>query len=98
MEEFKKYMEDFKSKSIDEKKAISLEQLKLIVSLTNTMCKEVGSKNELIITEDLADVEKSSFTEEDFVEAVVVYSSSIQNSLCDFIDKFSEIIEKLEKL
>ena len=32
---------------------------------------------------------------EDFVEAVVVYASSIQNSLCDFADKLTDVLEKI---
>ena len=92
MDEFNKYMEEFKKNSLEEKRKISLDQLKIIASLTNTMCNELGVKNDLIITKDVLEAEKN-ISEDDYVEAVVVYTSSIQNSLCDFIDKMSEILE-----
>lgn len=92
MDEFNNYMTEFKKNSLEEKRKISLEQLKIIASLTNTMCNELGVKNDLIITKDVLEAEKN-ISEDDYVEAVVVYTSSIQNSLCDFIDKMSEILE-----
>ena len=94
MNEFEQYMEEFKNNSLEEKKSIALEQLKLISGLTNKMCEEVGVKNEIIVTPDIVEAAKENSKEEDFVEAVVVYASSIQNSICDFVDKFTEVLEK----
>ena len=94
MNEFEQYMEEFKNNSLEEKKSIALEQLKLISGLTNKMCEEVGVKNEIIVTPDIVEATKENSKEEDFVEAVVVYASSIQNSICDFVDKFTEVLEK----
>lgn len=93
MEEFNKYMEEFKNNSLEEKKSIALEQLKILTGLTNKMCEELGVSNEMFITKDLTEAKDS---EEDFVEAVVVYSSSIQKSLCDLVDKITEMLENKE--
>ena len=65
-----------------------------IICLHNKMCEEVGVKNEIIVTPDIVEAAKENSKEEDFVEAVVVYASSIQNSICDFVDKFTEVLEK----
>ena len=93
MEKFEKYMEEFKTYSLEDKKKTVLDQLKIIASLTNTMCQELGVKNELIITKDIVEAHENTSSEEDFVEGVVVYTSSIQNSLCDYIDKMTEILK-----
>lgn len=92
MEDINKYMEEFKTYSIDDKRQIALEQLKLISSLSNIMCQELNVQNEVTVTKDTLEAHKNS-TEDDFVEGVVVYASSIQNSLCDFIDKLNELLE-----
>ncbi len=92
MEDFNKYMEEFKGNSLEDKRKIALDQLKIIASLTNTMCEELGVNNNLIVTKDIIEAEKN-VSEDDFVEAVVVYASSIQNSLCDFVDKMTDILE-----
>ena len=64
-----------------EYKDFILEQLKLIAILVNKMCEELEIKKDIIITQNL-------------VEAVIVYVSSIQNSLCDFANKFTKILEE----
>ena len=94
MDELETYMQEYKTKTLEEKKSIALEQLKLLASLTNKMCEEVGIENELFITKDIVEALDKNCSEEDFVEAVVVFASSIQNSLCDFTDKFTEILEE----
>ena len=93
MEEFNNYMKEFKQNSLDEKKRISLDQLKIVASLANTMCNELGIDNNVIVTKDIVEAKEKNITEDDYVEAVVVYTSSIQNSLCDFVDKITEILE-----
>ena len=57
------------------------------------MCIELGCANEMIITKDVLEGQKNKESEEDFIEAVVVYASSIQTSLCDLVDKITEILE-----
>ena len=93
MDDINNYMKEFKQNSLEEKRKISLDQLKIIAGLTNTMCNELGVKNDLIVTKDIVEAEKNNMNENDYVEAVVVYTSSIQNSLCDFIEKMTEILE-----
>jgi len=94
MEDFNKYMEEFKSYSLDDKRKTALEQLKVILSLTDTMCEELGVDSEMIITKDAVEAQNNITSDDDFVEGVVVYASSIQNSLCKFTEKLTEILEK----
>jgi hypothetical protein len=92
-EEFEKYMQQFMTKSTKEKETIVFEQLKVLASLTNSMCKELNVDNEIIINKELLDLSKSDYTEADFAEAMIVLINSIQNSLCDFNIKFTEIMD-----
>ena len=94
MEDFNEYMNEFKEYSLEDKRKTAIDQLKVIASLTNTMCNELNIKNELIVTKDAIEGYKENTTEDDFVEAIVVYASSIQKSLCDFVDKMTDILEK----
>ncbi len=94
MKEFNEYMEEFKKYDLNEKKEISLEQLKAIASLTNTMCTELGKENDFIITKDILEGQAQNSSEEDYVEAVVVYSSSIQESLCALAERITEILKE----
>ncbi len=94
MDNFNEYMEEFKQNSLEEKRKIALEQLKILTSLTTTMCDEVNVKSEPIITKDIVEAQNGNSSEEDFVEAVVVYASSIQQSLCDFVENMTKVMEK----
>ena len=97
MEDFNKYMEEFKNYSLVDKKKVALEQLKIIVGLTNTLCSELGVNNEPLITKDIIEAHENIESEDDFVEGIVVYTNSIQRSLCDFIDEMTNILEKQGK-
>ena len=93
MNDFNKYMEEFKTNSIQEKKEIALEQLKMINILATNMRENIGAKSEIIIEKNNVEKLDGNCSEDDFVEAVVVYASSIQNSLCDFSDELTGILE-----
>lgn len=92
-ETFEEYMEYFKGLTLREKQGVVLDQLKLLASSSSVICKEIGSDNEVLFNKELLDMNKESYTEDDFAEAVVVLVSSIQNSICDFHLKFTEILE-----
>lgn len=94
---FDEYMEDYKKLPLKEKQNIIFEQLKILTSLTEKMCDEIGAENELILSNELTDLSKDDYTEDDFAEAVITLVNSIQNSLCDFSLKLTEINEQLEQ-
>ena len=84
MEEFNEYMKKFKNLDLKEKQEIALEQLKLLLGLAQKMCEVEKVESELLVNRELLDTEKKEYTEDDFVESVVVYINSIQNLLCDY--------------
>ena len=94
-EDFGEYMVYFKSLPLKEKQAIIIEQLKVLTTLTNKMCNEIGTSNEMIITKDIAEL-KDNYSEDDFAEAVITLVNSIQNSICDFNLKLTYISENIQ--
>lgn len=94
-EDFNEYMEFFKSQPLKEKQSIVIEQLKMLMGLTNTMCKELNVDNEILLNKEIADLNKDNYTEDDFAEALIVYINSIQNSLCDFSNRLSDIADQV---
>lgn len=90
---FDEYMKSFKKQPLKEKQNIVIGQLKILATITNTMCKELNIQNELMLNRELLDLNKEYYTEDDFAEAIIVYINSIQNSLCDFDNKLSVIFE-----
>lgn len=91
-ENFDEYMSYYKELPLKEKQGIIMKQLKMLASFTNSLCKEIGVDNEMVVNKELLDIEVNEYTEDDFSEAVVVLLNSVQNSICDFHDKFSTLI------
>lgn len=96
-DKFNKYMTDFKTKSTSEKKQIVFKQLKLLASITNDYCKEIGSDNEIIINKELLDLNNKDYNLDDYLEALVTLISSIQNSFCDFHDRMIDIVNQIKR-
>lgn len=92
--DFNEYMEFYKTQSLSEKRDIILEQLKMLASLSNDMCKELNVENELILNKELIDINKENYSEDDFLEATITLVNSIQNSICDFDLKLTDIMNK----
>lgn len=88
-EKFDEYMSYYKTLPLKEKQNILIEQLKMLSSVTNQLCQEVGVDNEVIVNRELLDLNSNNYTEDDFAEALVVLVSSVQDSICDFCEKIS---------
>ena len=91
--EFDSYIEVVKNKPLEEKQRLLFKQLTSIASLTNTMCRTVGIDSHLLVNDELMNIMKNDYSEDEYITALMALSSSIQESLCDFDEKISDIIE-----
>jgi hypothetical protein len=91
--EFDSYIESVKNKPLEEKQKLLFKQLTSIASLTNTMCRTIGLESHLLVNDELMNLMKNEYTEDEYITALMALTSSIQESLCDFDDKISDIIE-----
>lgn len=83
-EDFNKYMEEFKKKSLEEKQDITISQLKMIVGLVKAMCESNNIESDMLLNRELIDINDKDYSQDDFVESIIVYINSIQNMLCDY--------------
>lgn len=83
-DDFKRYMEEFKKFPLKIKEDISLEQLKLIVTLAEELCKSENINSHNLLDSKSLNILKDDYTHEDYVEAIIVYINAIQNLLCDY--------------
>ena len=96
-EEFNEYMVFFKSQSLEEKQNIIYKQLQILAEFTNNLCKELSLDNELIMNKELLDLEKEGYTQDDFTEGVITLVNSIQNSICDYSNGISNILDNMNE-
>ncbi|MBR3897654.1 MAG: hypothetical protein IKJ43_00040 [Bacilli bacterium] len=95
-ENFEQYMDYYKKLPLKTKQKIVINQLKMLAQMTNKMCKELEVDNEIIMNQELLDISKDNYTEDDYSEALIVLINSIQNSICDFDLKLTELLENGE--
>ena len=91
--EFDSYIDGVKNKPLEEKQRLLFKQLTSIASLTNTMCRTIGIESHLLVNDELMNIMKNDYTEDEYITALMALTSSIQESLCDFDDKISDIVE-----
>ena len=87
----------FKSQSLEEKQNIIYKQLQILAAFTNNLCKELSLDNELIMNKELLDLEKEGYTQDDFTEGVITLVNSIQNSICDYSNGISNILDNMNE-
>ena len=92
MDNLDEYLEYYKGLPLNKKKEIIIDELKLLASITNKMCNEIGANNELLLNKEILDTN----SEDDFNEAVITYICSIKNSISDFNIKLTEINENIQ--
>ena len=96
-EEFNEYMFFFKSQSLEEKQNIIYKQLQMLAAFTNNLCKELSIDNELIMNKELLDLKKDDYTQDDFAEAIITLVNSIQNSICDYSNGITNILDNMNE-
>ena len=92
-EEFESYLANVKNKSVEEKERLLFKQLSSIASLTNTMCRTIGLESKLLVNDELLNIMKTDYNQDEYITALMAITSSIQENLCDFDEKISDIVE-----
>jgi len=95
-EDFNEYMVYYKDLPLKEKQGIIIDQLKMLTTLTNRMCKEIGAPNEMIVTRDVSKVGGEDYSADEFADAIITLINSIQDSICDFDIKLQEINDSIK--
>lgn len=96
-EDINEYMKFFKQQPLQEKQKIIYEQLQLLAGFTNNLCKEIDVSNEVILNTELLDIKNESYTEDDFAEAIIVFINSIQNSICDYANGITNLLDRMNE-
>lgn len=95
-ENIDEYMIFFKKQGLKEKQSIIYEQLQILARFTNDLCKNINVSNELILNKEILDLKNESYTEDDFTEAIIVLINSIQNSICDYSNGITNLLDKMD--
>jgi len=96
MNSFSNYMKEFNEKDINEKKKEVYIQLKLLSNVTSELSASMGNNIDFGIKEDFYG--KQVFNQDDvYLTKLLILISSIQNSLADYTNSISNILENMHK-
>ena len=84
---FDKYIEAFKKLPLKEKKEITIKKIQKLLSYVDKLNETINNPNKILYNKEIQDIKKTNSTEDDFIEAVLVYIHSIEESLANYIDK-----------
>jgi len=88
--DFNTYIEKYKLLPLKEKKEQVEKQIEEILIALEKLNERYGSTPKLLFNREILDLKKENATEDDFVEAIFVYSYTFKELLASFI----ETIEK----
>ncbi len=97
-EDINEYMTFFKEQNLKEKQSIIYEQLQILTGLTNNLCNKLNISNEPILNKEILDLKNNNYSQDDFAEAIIVFIISIQNSICDYSNGISDLLDKMSNV
>ena len=97
-ESFDDYMKSFKELSLREKQDIIVEELQIFMDVADKMCKAINIPNEILLNRELIDIKKENYTEDDFAEALLVYITSIRESVFNYVEGVSAKLDEINNL
>lgn len=83
--EFNEYVEKFKKMSLSKKKEITVKEMKTLVAFVTLLKDKCGAPKEILYNREILDTNSDNISEEDFVEAVFVYSNIIKEAFSEYV-------------
>ena len=71
---------------MQEKKEIVENQFNELLSVMSSLNQKYGKNNKILFNKEILDIKKTNATEDDFVEAVFVYTYSIKELLASLLE------------
>ena len=82
---FNAFIDEYKENTLINKQKIVISELKELIALFQKICSTHNINHELLVNREIIDVNKDSYTQEDFAEAVYVYIQMYKEIMSDFM-------------
>ncbi|MGN1371447.1 MAG: hypothetical protein ACI4XM_04165 [Candidatus Coprovivens sp.] len=83
---FDDYINKYKNLSLKEKKELVEQQIEELLVVLKALNEQCGKKPKILFNREILDLKREGATEDDFVEAMFVYSYSIKELLASFVE------------
>ena len=82
---FNDYVDKYKNLPLHEKKELVEKELEELIAALNALNEKNGKHVKTLFNREILDLKKSDATEDDFVEAVFVYTNAIKELIADLV-------------
>jgi hypothetical protein len=83
---FDSYVDKYKNLPLKEKKALVEKEFEELLVVLNALNEKYNNASNILINREIFDLKKTDATEDDFVEAIFVYSHSIKELIASIIN------------
>lgn len=83
--EFNEYVEKFKKMSTAKKKEVTIKEMKRLVAFVTLLKEKCGAPKEILYNREILDTNGEHISEDDFVEAIFVYSNIIKEAFSEYV-------------
>jgi acetate kinase len=87
---FNEYVEKYKNLPLQEKKELVEKEIKDIIAIMDIFIKKSGKDSQILYNKELQDLKKENATEDDFVEAMFVYTHTIKELFASMVDALNQ--------
>ena len=85
--QFNNYVEEFKKLDINSKRGEFIRLLKEFVVMLSVIAKNNGVEVSFLKNNEILDLQKENVSEDDFIEAALVYLENAKNIIGEFFEK-----------
>ena len=84
---FNEYINEFKQLDIDSKRDEFINSLKEFLAVISVLASNEGLETTFLKNNEILDLQKEYVSEDDFLEAAMVYLENIKNIIGEFLEK-----------
>lgn len=93
-EKFNEYVELFKKLPLNDKKKRTHEEIKKLLGFIEKAKQDLNINSEILYNKEISDLNGEDISDDDFVEAVFVYTHMIQESLGEYFNTVAPYLYK----
>lgn len=93
-EKFNEYVELFKQFPINEKKKRTHNEIKKLVAFVEKAKQDLNIESNLLYNKELKDLNNDEISDDDFVEAIFVYTHMLEESIGAYFNAVSQYLYK----
>ena len=84
---FNAFIEEYKEKTLKEKQAIAIKELKELIAVSEKVCLDKKIKYDLLVNREILDINKQEYTQDDYIEAIYVYIQIFKEIISSYLLK-----------